>query len=403
MNADPDWWWVPVAGGDAVRIGAYERFRARGIRTDLSDQYPYPSAWTDAGVLFTAGSGNNDAQGLWLAAVDARTGRMTADPDRLTNGTTSDRAAALSRDGTMLYSAQTVERATFALPLDANVGKVTGVLRRIATADGRTSVSQDGRWLALPKFDLDTGGVWLRDLTTETERQLAATPRTPLNPVLSSDGRWVAYTVTKVETGGNSGPGDGYVVAAERGVPRKVCEDCIVENWGEDDRQVVIREPGKGALLRLHMTTGVRTPLAVISDGVFDRPMFGPGGRWFTFNIPRGIFVAPLHTDGPSAEAEWTQIVKTSASSERSAGLSPDGRVLYVLLERDGFRCLYGIRLHPATGLPSGAGEPFPVAHFHDATRQWGSTGMGSAVARGVFLADLFETTGNVWMTRLSY
>jgi len=24
---------------------------------------------------------------------------------------------------------------------------------------------------------------------------------------------------------------------------------------------------------------------------------------------------------------------------------------------------------------------------------------MGSAVARGVFLADLFETTGNIWMT----
>ena len=141
VNADPDWWWVPVAGGDAVRIGAYARFRARGIKTDLSDQYPYPRAWTDAGVLFTAGSGNNDAQGLWLAAVDARTGRMTADPDRLTNGTTSDRAAVLSRDGTMLYSAQTVERATFALPLDANGGKVTGALRRIGTADGRTSVS----------------------------------------------------------------------------------------------------------------------------------------------------------------------------------------------------------------------------------------------------------------------
>ena len=71
----------------------------------------------------------------------------------------------------------------------------------------------------------------MRDLTTGTERQLAATPRTPLNPVLSADGRWVAYTVTKVDTGGSSGPGDGYVVATERGVPRKVCEDCIVENW----------------------------------------------------------------------------------------------------------------------------------------------------------------------------
>jgi len=401
-NTDPDWWWVPVTGGDAVRIGAYARFRARGINTEVSDEYPYPSAWTDAGVLFTAAGGTNDAQGLWLAAIDARTGRMTADPARLTNGTTSDRSPALSRGGTLLYSAQTVEHVTFALPLDANSGKVTGALQRVVRADGRTSVSIDGRWLALAKFELDTGGLWLRNLTTGAERQLAATPRTPLNPVLSADGRWVAYTVTKVDTGGSSGPGDGYVVATERGVPRKVCEDCIVENWAEDSRQVVIREPGKSALIRLDITSGVRSPLATASAGDFDRPMFGPGGRWFTFNTPRGIFVSPLHEDGRSAEAQWTQLARRTATSERTAGLSPDGRLLYVLLERDGFRCLYGIRLDPATGLPTGSGEPFLVAHFHDATRRWGSTGMGSAVARGVFLADLFETTGSIWMTTLT-
>ena len=181
-DVDPDWWWVPVPGGVAVRIGAFARFRVRGIKTDRADLYPYPRAWADAGVVFTAGSGNNDAQGLWLAAVDARTGRLTADPERLTNGATSDRAAAFARDGTLLYSAQTVERSVFALPLDANGGKVTGVLRRIGTTGGRSSVSRDGRWLAFPKFELDTGGLWLRDLTTGTERQLAATPRTPLNP-----------------------------------------------------------------------------------------------------------------------------------------------------------------------------------------------------------------------------
>jgi hypothetical protein len=84
---------------------------------------------------------------------------------------------------------------------------------------------------------------------------------------------------------------------------------------------------------------------------------------------------------------------------KRSTGLSPDGGLLYLLLERDGFRCLYAMRLDPATGQPRG--EPFVVAHVHDATRQWGSTGYGSAVARGIFVANLFETTGNLWMTSL--
>ncbi len=179
-----------------------------------------------------------------------------ADPVRLTNGTTSDRAATLARDGSMLFLAQNMERTVFALPLDANLGKPTGALRRITTASARTGVSQDGRLLAFPKYELDAGGLWLRDLITGTERQLVATPRTPLNPVLSADGGWVAYTVTKVETGGNSGPGDGYVVATERGVPRKVCEGCVIENWTRDDQQVVIREPGKGILLRIDIATG---------------------------------------------------------------------------------------------------------------------------------------------------
>ena len=106
-----------------------------------------------------------------------------------------------------------------------------------------------------------------------------------------------------------------------------------------------------------------------------------------------------MHADRASTETEWTRILETSSEAERTAGLSPQGGVLYMLLERDGFRCLYAMKLDVATGRPRG--QPFVVAHFHDASRQWGSTGMGSAVAEGVFIADLFETTGNIWMTTL--
>jgi eukaryotic-like serine/threonine-protein kinase len=129
--------------------------------------------------------------------------------------------------------------------------------------------------------------------------------------------------------------------------------------------------------------------------------MFGPNGTWVTFNGPGGIYVAPVHADRATEEAEWTLILEISAgsNSERTAGLSPDGGLLYVLLERDGFRCLYAMKLDVESG--KARGEPFLVQHYHDATRRWGSTGMGSAVADGVFVADLFETTGNVWMTTL--
>src|SRR5687767_14991434 len=44
-----------------------------------------------------------------------------------------------------------------------------------------------------------------------------------------------------------------------------------------------------------------------------------------------------------------------------STGLSPDGGLLYLLLERDGFRCFYAKPIDPSTG--KSRGEPFLVMH----------------------------------------
>jgi hypothetical protein len=202
-----------------------------------------------------------------------------------------------------------------------------------------------------------------------------------------------------VETGGDDGYGDGYIIETTGGIPRKVCESCAMDLWTRDNRHVVVHEPGWKSLIRVDVASGTRLPLVTTSSGELDRPMFEPKGRWFTFNGPGAIYVAPANPDGATPDAEWTKLIDVQGAGERTAGLSPDGSLVYLLLERDGFRCLYAMRLDPGTG--QRRGDPFPVAHFHDATRHWGSTGLGSAVARGIFLADLYETTGNIWMTTL--
>jgi Tol biopolymer transport system component len=305
-----------------------------------------------------------------------------------------------------VFSAQQISRVQFVQPLDADAGRAaTGPLRRLSddiTASGRASISQDGLLVLLPKYTFDAGGVWLRNLETGTERQLAATPRTPLNPVLSPDGRWGDYTVTRVETGGGGGPGEGYVVETSGAVPRKICEDCVVDAWSPDNRYVVIRErgsqPSSSRLIRVDVTTGARVGLLESPRGILDRVLFGNNGRWVVFNDEPSVYTAPVFPDRAATESEWV-LLQAGNATERSAGLSPDGRLVYLLLERDGFRCLWAVRVDPATGAKQG--EPFVVAHFHDVTRVWGSTGLGSAVARGLFLAGLFETTGNLWITTL--
>ena len=86
----------------------------------------------------------------------------------------------------------------------------------------------------------------------------------------------------------------------------------------------------------------------------------------------------------------------TQSSAERACGWSPDGRLLYLLLERDGFRDLYAQRIDPARGTP--VGEPFIVQHLHDPRRRWGSTPFGTAIVRNAFVFNQVEMTGSIWL-----
>jgi len=398
---DPDWWWVPINGGRPTKTGTFAQLAAQQLDVTTVVRYPLPQAWDAGGVLFSVVDRGGDTRSLWRIAIDAGSGRLSGDAVRLTHGTTIDVLPSVSNDNRVAFAAQTESELIFGLPIDVNTGKVTGSIRRLrddTALTGRASLSEDGRVMVFPKYEFASGGVWARDLTTGREWQLAATPRTPLNPVVTVDGRRTAYTITKVDTGGSDGPGDGYVLETSGGAPRKLCEDCQLQQWTRDGRFVVVREGRNKRLNRMEISSGKRIPLLQGSDPL-DRVHFGPDGRWMTFNGPGHIYLAPVHEDRASSTDEWISILSTTGAG-RTAGLSPNGSLLYVLLETDGWRCLYGLQLDPATGHPRGS--PFLIAHFHDAARFWGSTGLGSAAVNGLFVADLYETTSNIWIGSLA-
>jgi len=391
-----DWWWLSRdPKGQAADTGVFARLKRRGILLSDTDALPFPQAWSRDGVVFAA-SMTGDARHIWSIGIDQGTGRAVADPVRLTSGTTWDDWPSSSRDGRLVFTALTTRRAIFGVPLDADAGRPIGAIRGVreeATETGRPSASQDGRLLAFPRYEFNEGGVWLRELDTGRERQLAVTPRTPLNPVMSFDGTAVAYTVTAVETGGNGGGGAGYVLAVSGGSPRKVCDDCEIWHWA--NRTHVLATNRAGALSVIDVATG-RATIVIESGGI--RAVLSPNQRWLSLRSGQQAVLAPFFMDRASSASEWIKVFPL-IEQERPTGWSPDGRLLYLLLDRDGFRCLYALRVDPATGRPSG--DPFAVYHFHDQSRRWGSTGYGSAVVRGWFFADLTEQRGNVWMTTL--
>jgi len=320
---------------------------------------------------------------------------------RLTQGTTRDSHVAVSRNGHVVWSALTSVQSHLGFPIDAALGRRTGEARKLhddTAPTGRPALSVDGRFLVFARYEVASGILWLRDLASGQEHQLVATPRTPLNPAISRDAKWVGYTVTKVQTGGDAGLGDGYVLETSGGVPRQVCENCEVSTWTPDG-QVIFNTSDRRTLVRLDLRTGERHDLIDAPTAV-DRPMFGPDGSWVIFNVPGQIVRAPIYPDRAAPQEEWSTVLKVGQAAERTAGISPDGGLLYMVLQSDGFRCAYGLRLDRRSGVP--IGEPFPVVHIHNGAWRLSSTGYGSAVGTGLFVAQISESRGNIWMSELT-
>lgn len=129
---------------------------------------------------------------------------------------------------------------------------------------------------------------------------------------------------------------------------------------------------------------------------------FSPDGNWIA--LVTGVsgearlhgFLIPF--DGLLAEeAQWISV--TDESYQLSLHFSPDGNLLYFFNLRDGFRCLWGQRLHPANKRPLGA--VFPVHHFHKHQR-YPMYGSWISVSNDRLAINLTESLANVWMLDLT-
>jgi len=135
----------------------------------------------------------------------------------------------------------------------------------------------------------------------------------------------------------------------------------------------------------------------VVSD-IAGRPMPTRDGRWLAISGNNRARIAPL-APGMVVTAESGETFDLGGGAiidGRHAGWSPDGRLLYLLLGLDGFRCLYALRFDPERGKP--VGEPFAIHHFHDAKGGVSSTSEGTAIVDRAFVYNAYETTGSIWL-----
>jgi hypothetical protein len=162
-----------------------------------------------------------------------------------------------------VFAGESRRRLILGLPIDADAGRPLDAVRvlRSDVADVvRATITSDGTRLAFPRYDATSGSVWVRDLRSGRERQLAATRRTPLNPVISADGTWVAYTLSDADQGGNSGVGTGFVLAVEGGTARKICDDCEIYQWLRSNKAIVALRRASGSIVVIDVDTRAEVP-----------------------------------------------------------------------------------------------------------------------------------------------
>jgi hypothetical protein len=145
----------------------------------------------------------------------------------------------------------------------------------------------------------------------------------------------------------------------------------------------------------------------VLAEGRIGRHShFSPDESLLSFNEPTGVLtsrivVMPITGPWPVPASDWIQVTEGTSWDDKPRW-SPDGKMLYFISDRDGYRCLWAQRLDQQTHQPSGAA--IAVSHFHASRRSvlnvpLANLELGVGPDRIVF--PQAEVTGNIWLAKV--
>jgi Tol biopolymer transport system component len=212
------------------------------------------------------------------------------------------------------------------------------------------------------------------------------------------------YAVIYCDTEGNI-----YRVSPQGGTSDKVCPVCgFVTGISPDGGRVAYEPMSNSGIETLDLRTHAKAqPVTPVKDAILTAVQYSPDGKWIAFDArsfqsTAQVFIVPAESAQPLPQAQWTAI--TAGDNENiEPAWSPDGKLLYFLSDRDGFRCIWAHALDAATKAPKG--EAFAVQHFHSARRSLrrilgngGFPGLHAVPGRLIF--SFGELTGNIWLER---
>ncbi|MEO7272292.1 MAG: protein kinase [Vicinamibacterales bacterium] len=397
-----DWWILPIGDGAPQRSGAFARIaRQKLMRPALPQVYPAPLDWRRAGsvdwILLSAFRG--EAVNLWEIPLlgDGAAERLTHGPGLHQEGRWTGDARGLT------FAAAELNFDVWLQPLDRDTGVARGDMRRVTDAlseDVSPSIDWNGRVVSYVRRLSNSWSVRTIDLASGHERAVLSSPTRLSAARLSGDGSRVLFTSTGY---------DLMSIPSGGGAAEKLCDRCGVAMGPSSDGRRTLYEPLENEDLLMYDADAKATvTLARRPDAkmILSSARFSQDGQWVAFHALRNatntaqIWIVPVGSERPVPQTAWIA-VSGGEALERDPAWSADGRFLYFISERDGFRCVWARQLDPATKRP--AGDSFAVRHFHSARfslRHVGSRGFltGLTAGDGALLFAMGELKANVWL-----
>jgi Tol biopolymer transport system component/predicted Ser/Thr protein kinase len=391
-----DWYTIPVDGGEEKSCGAAKW---------LVDQFgrAAPHSLSSAGILIYVGEG--DAANVYRVPFDLERARVTGAPVPVTMAPGVSFWPSASADGTKIVFGNAPSFGTnlWAMNVDAASGAVTGEPRSITGGlvdRAAPYPSPDGKRIAYKATSGRTQEIRVMEVATGQEIRIGETSEaTP--PVISDDGTQVAYAVREK---------DGlsiYAVPVTGGVARRICTGCgrPTEWFGHGTRILYDQAAKNSEIAVLDVAGGKSTTILRSQANRIYTPRLSPDRRLLCFTVITGArerktYLAHFSENGQIPEAEWKPLAGSASVDERQPFWSPDGRFLYFLSERDGFRCVWGVRFDAASSKV--IGEPFPAHHLHQYRHSLLDFGdvadIGLSLAGKTILLAVREIQANIWL-----
>ena len=402
-----DWWVTDIDSGSIAKTGVLAELTRQGLSVWASAGAGIaPDLWVpgENSVLFSATKAATnafrDSVNVWSIRLSARKWTPEGPARQLTSGTAFEGHPAMTQSGDLLFASAQMSTGIWMLPLNANEGKVTGELKQLTRGTafhGQPSVALDGSRAVYFSTASGNMDIWVMDIATGKEWPVTSTPAGENAPLISADGNTVVYSMY--------GKREAYLVTSQGGETTKICDDCGTWNMSHDATTLLYWfSTGKPVVSigSFHLPTGKKLELISHPSYSLYQPQFSPDDRYLAFLAQTGqgrsrIYAARFKGLQPIETSEWIPITDGKLSDDKPRW-SPDGNLMYLTSNRDGFMCIWAQPLDHETRHPRG--EAFAVHHFHTSRRSLANVGLGpleTSVSRNGLVFNLGEVTGNIW------